>query len=60
MTAANEDFEQASDDLPQGDQDWEYYYKGVNTDILVAAKKWAGLSKICVMRWIASRRHLPQ
>ena len=38
VTAANEDFEQArSDDLPQGDQEWDYYYRGFNTEILVAA-----------------------
>ena len=38
VTAANEDFEQArEDDLPEGDQDWEYYYQGFNTELLLAA-----------------------
>ena len=40
VTASNEDFEQArADDLPEGDQEWDHYYKGFNPDILTAAEQ---------------------
>ena len=54
VTAANEDFEQArADDLPEGDQEWEYYYKVSTQNSSLPPLKWAGPSKTCVMRWIA-------
>ena len=62
MTAANEDFEQArADDLPEGDQEWEYYYQGFNTELLAAAEMgWSEQDMRDAMNRIADDIYLVQ